>query len=104
MDKAIRPASVPSGAILLDGHIDVPAERLAAVEAALPEHVRLTHDEPGCIYFSVTVCPDVAGRFMVSEIFVNQTAFDTHQARGAASVWAEVTRGIPRQYKIRAAE
>ncbi|MAS04083.1 MAG: antibiotic biosynthesis monooxygenase [Ahrensia sp.] len=89
--------------MLLDGHIDVPADRLAAVEAGLAEHVRLTHAEPGCLFFSVTPCGDIAGRFIVSEIFADEAAFAAHQARGAASPWAEVTKDIPRQYEIRTA-
>ena len=100
--KSVRPEA-PAGAVLLDGHIDVPADRMAAVEAALPEHVRLTHEEPGCLFFSVTPCPDVAGRFLVSEIFAGKAAFDAHQARAGASAWAETTRDIPRQYEIRTA-
>lgn len=102
MDKTVRPEP-HAGAVLLDGHIDVPAERLTAVEAALPEHVRLTHAEPGCVYFSVTPCGEVAGRLIVSEIFADQSAFEAHQARTAASAWFEVTKDIPRQYKIRTA-
>jgi quinol monooxygenase YgiN len=101
-DRTIRPEA-PEGAVLLDGHIDVPADRMAAVEKALPDHVRLTHGEPGCLYFSVTPCADVPGRLLVSEIFTDQAAFEAHQARTAASAWAEVTRDIPRQYEIRTA-
>jgi quinol monooxygenase YgiN len=103
VDKAVRPQP-PKGAILLDGHIDVPAGRVEAVETALAEHIRLTHEEPGCMYFSVTACPDVPGRFLVSEIFADQAAFEAHQARAGASAWADVTREIPRQYEIRTAE
>ena len=57
--------------ITLTGHIDVPADRLAAVTDALPTHIKLTLDEPGCLSFSVTPCPDVAGRFLVAERFVD---------------------------------
>ena len=102
VDKTVRPEP-PKGAVLLDGHVDVPAERVAAVMAALPEHIRLTRAEPGCLHFSVTPSNEVPGRLFVSETFVDQTAFDAHQARGAASPWAEATRGIPRSYDIRTA-
>jgi quinol monooxygenase YgiN len=91
------------GAVLLDGTIDVPAERLAAVSAALPEHVRLTREEAGCLHFSVTGNADTPGRFDVSEVFIDQAAFDAHQARAGASDWAEVTRAIARNYRIRVA-
>ena len=43
--------------IRLSGHIDVPHERRAAVAEALPEHVRLTRAEPGCLRFEVTPDP-----------------------------------------------
>jgi quinol monooxygenase YgiN len=90
--------------IHLDGHIDVPADRLAAVVAALPHHVALTRAEPGCLKFEVTACEQVIGRFLVSEIFANQAAFDNHQLRTRNSDWFRVTTGIPRHYSIRTEE
>lgn len=87
--------------VYLDGHIDVPQEWLEAVSAALPTHIALTRAEAGCLSFNVTPCAEVAGRFLVSEVFANQAAFDAHQARTKASDWFQVTVGIPRDYKIR---
>ncbi|WP_421858016.1 putative quinol monooxygenase [Oricola sp.] len=92
---------LPPGTVLLDGYIDVPAERRAAVAEALAEHVRLTLAEPGCRRFSVALCPNVPGRYLVSEAFVDRAAFDAHQTRAAASAWADVTQGIARNYEIR---
>ncbi len=89
-----------SGKVHLKGHIDVPENRLAAVEAALPEHTALTRAEQGCTSFNVDPCPDVPGRFLVAETFNNQQAFDAHQERTKASIWAEVTKNIPREYSI----
>ena len=86
--------------VYLNGHIDVPQDRLHAVSEALPEHVRLTYAEPGCISFEVVPCPTVPGRFLVSESFVDQRAFDAHQVRAKASAWAEASAGIPREYSI----
>ena len=40
-DESVRPKP-PKGATLLDGHMDVPADRLAAVEAALAEAEKAT--------------------------------------------------------------
>ncbi|MCS6762239.1 MAG: hypothetical protein MO846_09870 [Candidatus Devosia symbiotica] len=37
---------------------------------------------------------------MVSEDFVDQAAFDHHQARTNTSAWATVTVGLDRHYKI----
>jgi quinol monooxygenase YgiN len=86
--------------IRLTGHIDVPADRLASVEAALAEHIALTRAEPGCITFSVEPCDQVEGRFLVSELFRDQAAFDAHQARVKASDWGRISAGIPRNYDI----
>jgi len=84
----------------LNGRIDVPSGRLAEVAAALPAHIAATHAEAGCISFEVVPCETVAGRFLVSESFVDQAAFDAHQARTKASPWFTVTEGIPREYEI----
>ncbi len=87
--------------VYLDGHIDVPAERLAAVEGALPAHIALTRAEAGCISFEVVASATVEGRFMVTEVFVDQAAFEAHQQRTKSSDWFKVTEGIPRAYSIR---
>ncbi len=86
--------------ISLKGHIDVPPERLEAVAEALPLHIELSRAEAGCIFFNVDPCPEVAGRFLVSESFENRASFDAHQARTKTSAWAKVTEGIPREYEI----
>ncbi len=89
--------------IFLDGYIDVPPDRLDAVAAALPQHIALTHAEPGCLSFSVEPQDDYAGRFSVSEVFIDQAAFDAHQERMRASEWYAVTKGLSRTYTIRKA-
>lgn len=86
--------------IRLTGYIQVPEDRLSDVRAGLVDHIRLTRQEPGCISFEVTENPDILGRFDVAESFTDKTAFDAHQARTKASPWAEITAGIPREYKI----
>jgi quinol monooxygenase YgiN len=90
-----------SGRVFLDGYIEVPPERLAAVTRALPDHIALTRAEPGCLAFSVTPSPDHPDRFLVSEIFADQAAFDAHQLRAKASAWAVVTAGLARHYTVR---
>ena len=84
----------------LTGHMDVPPERMEAVTIALAEHIALTLAETGCISFEVNPCPDIQGRFLVNETFVNQAAFDHHQTRTKASPWAKITEGLPREYNI----
>ncbi|MVA82063.1 antibiotic biosynthesis monooxygenase [Agrobacterium vitis] len=90
--------------VFLDGHIDVPEDRLEAVEAALPIHIALTRAEPGCLSFNVEACPTISGRFLVSEVFVDQASFDAHQQRTKTSNWFTVTQGIARDYTVRSSE
>ncbi len=86
--------------IKLTGYIDVPADRLRAVTAALPDHIALTRAEPGCLSFEVTPDESLEGRFLVAETFVDQVSFDGHQTRTKTSPWAQVTDGIARSYHI----
>ncbi len=78
----------------------MPADRLDAVRAALPQHIALTRAEKGCISFVVTEDVNQPGRFNVSEIFEDRSAFDAHQNRTKASDWFAVTKGIPREYSV----
>ena len=73
------------------------ADRVAQL---LPEHVRLTRAEPGCLKFEVFRSQSDPVRFAVSEVFRDRDAFDAHQARAAATIWARGTAGIPRDYTI----
>lgn len=86
--------------VVLTGHIQVPPERIADIRAALPEHIRLTRAEPGCLSFSVTEHPDIAGRFDVAEEFTDAAAFEAHQTRAGGSDWAKISESIPRDYKV----
>ena len=92
------------GKVFLDGHLEVPPESIDAVLAALPEHIRLTRAEPGCLRFEVTQSADNPTRFLVSEIFADEDAFDAHQQRARASTWAKITAGMPRHYNIRCSD
>ncbi|GAB4387281.1 putative quinol monooxygenase [Albidovulum sp.] len=73
------------------------ADRVAAL---LPEHVRLSRAEPGCLRFEVLRSHADPTRFAVSEAFADRDAFEAHQARAAATIWAKGTKGIPRDYVI----
>ena len=84
----------------LQGFIVVPDSDLEAVIAALPNHIHLTRKEPGCLVFNVTQDPSHPTRFDVYEEFVDQEAFETHQARVRDSDWGRVTVGVERHYTI----
>ncbi|MDE3028293.1 MAG: antibiotic biosynthesis monooxygenase [Paracoccaceae bacterium] len=71
----------------------------ALVAAHVPDHIRLTRAEPGCLHF------DVAPKanpliWEVNETFVDRAAFDAHQTRTKASAWAALTAHIPRDFAI----
>lgn len=78
----------------------VAPEHLAEVIAALPAHVRLTRAEPGCLQFDVQQDPNDPTRFLVSELFIDRTAFEAHQQRAGTSSWAEITAGMARHYTV----
>ena len=71
----------------------------ALVAAHLPEHIRLTRAEPGCISFEVRQSADPLV-WDVAEVFSGRAAFEAHQARAAASAWGQATKGIERRYVI----
>ena len=70
------------------------------VRGHLPEHIRLSRQEPGCLHFEVKPTDDPLV-WSVDESFTDRAAFDAHQARVKASDWGKATTGIPRQYEIR---
>jgi len=76
-------------------------EDIQLVETHLPEHLRLTRAEPGCISFDVTQTEDPL-TWRVEELFVDRAAFDFHQQRTRASEWFAATSAIPRDYEITA--
>ena len=68
------------------------------VRDALPEHIRLSRAEPGCLRFDVTeTAPCV---FTVSEEFSDRAAFEAHQIRTRASAWWDATSHIPRDFQV----
>lgn len=73
------------------------ADRVAAL---LPDHIRQTRAEPGCLTFEVIRSMADPVRFAVREIFATRADFDAHLARVAASPWARATHGIPRDYML----
>ncbi|KAA2317249.1 antibiotic biosynthesis monooxygenase [Pseudooceanicola sediminis] len=89
---------IGTGQVRLTGTMSCPPGRCDAVRAALPAHIRLTRAEPGCLSFDVT--ETTPGTFGVAECFASRAAFDHHQARAAASEWAQITQGLPRDYRI----
>jgi putative acetyltransferase len=75
----------------------------AVVENLLPEHIRLTLQEPGCLRFIVRRSEDDPAVYLVDELFADAAAFAAHQRRAAASAWGRGTAHIARDYAVETA-
>ena len=69
------------------------------VRTYMPEHIRLTREEPGCLSFDVSAT-DHPLVWQVDEAFASQADFDAHQARTKESAWGKASVGIARDFKI----
>jgi len=86
------------GVIRLTGTLTCGLGEAAAVRAALPEHIRLSRAEPGCLSFDVT--ETAKGVFTVAERFADRAAFDAHPARTRASDWWQATGHMVRDFTL----
>ncbi|MFD1159022.1 putative quinol monooxygenase [Roseovarius aestuarii] len=88
------------GEVRLSGRLICASEKDAKiVRDYLPEHVRLTRKEPGCISFEVSKTDDPM-IWRVEECFRDRKAFELHQQRTRYSAWWFATASIPREYKV----
>ncbi len=87
--------------MIVTGYLDAPEERAEEIAKAFEEHARLSLLEPGCELFEVTPDSDVPGRFHVNERYTDAAALDAHKTRMAASDWARVSVGLPRNIDAR---
>jgi quinol monooxygenase YgiN len=87
--------------IALHGFLVCPtAEEADRISLLLPEHVRLTRAEPGCLMFEVWRSREDPTRFAVAEHFRDREAFERHRQRAAQSDWGKATQGLVRDYRI----
>ena len=86
--------------IILTGFILVPDSDYQAIKNELVIHARLTLAESGCLNFNVTPDAENMSRFNVYEEFVDQAAFEHHQARVKSSKWGEITHHVERHYQV----
>ncbi|MGL5470781.1 MAG: putative quinol monooxygenase [Shewanella sp.] len=86
--------------IILNGFIIVLPNDLAAVKDELDNHIYLTRAETGCLTFKVTQDPVNPCRFDVYEEFVDDAAFQAHQARVKSSRWGKITVNVERHYTV----
>jgi quinol monooxygenase YgiN len=86
--------------IRLTGHLlCASAKDLAIVQANVGEHIRLTHQEPGCLSFEVVQTEDPMV-WEVRETFRTRADFDAHQIRTRASEWFAQSKDIPRAFRV----
>ena len=86
--------------ITLTGTLTCPTpDDLKIVETYLPDHIKLSRAEPGCITFDVvqTANPLV---WQLDESYAHKAAFEAHQTRNRASVWWQVSQNLVRNFQI----
>lgn len=88
------------GKVILQGFIIVSLSELAIVKSELDANICLTHAETGCLIFKVTQDPLNPCRFDVYEEFVDEAAFQAHQARVKSSRWGKITVNVERHYTV----
>ena len=92
------------GSVRLSGKLICASEQeVEIVNSCLPEHIRLTRSEPGCISFDVRQTDDPM-IWEVEERFLDRKSFEHHQLRTRASEWWTATAGIAREYEISSPE
>lgn len=90
--------------VTLQGYIIITDDDLASVQAVLPEHIKLTQKEQGCLVFRVSQDAENKNRFNVYEEFVNRAAFVTHQERVKHSRWGQVATNVERHYELNSSD
>jgi len=90
--------------VVLTGYIIVPDADLFAVKNELPNHIKLTTAEQGCLRFEVSLDQTSSNRFNVYEEFVDKKSFEQHQLRVKNSDWGRVTVNVERYYQIDGAD
>ncbi|KAA9006683.1 putative quinol monooxygenase [Histidinibacterium aquaticum] len=85
--------------IAVTGHLYCADESEAeVVRAHLPEHMRLTKQEPGCLKFEVEQVDPLT--WSVDERFADRDSFEAHKARAGGSDWGRATAGIDRNFDV----
>ncbi|MEZ5797228.1 MAG: antibiotic biosynthesis monooxygenase [Paracoccaceae bacterium] len=69
------------------------------VRQYLPDHIRLSREEPGCLSFNV-LPTDNPLVWRLDESFADRAAFEAHQARTRGSAWYKATAHLKRDFRI----
>ena len=84
--------------VIIKGYIEIPINDFDKVLAELPNHIKLTRQEEGCVVFKVEQDKNDSYRFNVYEEFVNKESFEAHQERVKESQWGWVAKNVQRNY------
>ena len=93
--------TVSDSRVTLEGYIVVSNSNLPQVLQELPNHIKFTKAEEGCLLSSVSQRSDEPNIFNVFEEFSDKAAFDAHQERVRRSVWGRVAANVDRHYKAK---
>lgn len=72
------------------------AQMMVALDL-LPDHARLSREEPGCIAFEAAQTDDPLV-FAIDELFADEDAFAAHQDRNRGSRWQQGSAGMARDF------
>ncbi|MBW6417479.1 putative quinol monooxygenase [Celeribacter sp. PS-C1] len=88
-----------AGKVMLSGTMTCAAHEIDHVLALLPEHIRLSRAEPGCLQFDLWQDEVRPTEFHVTEVFRDARAFAAHQDRTQSSDWWRVTHHMARDFR-----
>ena len=75
------------------------ADQAEKVRTHLPDHIRLSRAEPGCLAFNVNPTADPLV-WRLDESFADRAAFEDHQTRTRASLWFTATANLTRDFAV----
>ncbi len=75
-------------------------EEADLVRQHLPEHIRPSRAEPGCLTFNVDPTDDPLV-WRLDESFADKAAFQAHGDRMRTSAWYTATAGLARNFEVR---
>lgn len=93
------PITLPRPMIALTGQLAcADTTQMMTALSLLPEHVRLSRAEPGCLRFDLWQDEDPL-IWHLSELFIDAEAFAAHQMRTEDSPWGRDSAGIGRNFQ-----